>query len=169
MSHYPAGEITHSGVTVPIFVDDWGHWSATYAGRTHTESDRAKLDARLKRVVKRTVTKVSVPFVAVNSTGQNFKRGTAYGIHEGTGNVLVEWDDGTKEQVKPSGRYDTWHTQILAGIPDADLATWVLLARAKQQADRALGVFIRDHEIDLKQDVMRAADEAAAKVADKAT
>lgn len=169
MSGYPAGEITHNGVTVPIFVDDYGHWSATYAGTKHTEATRDALNARLKRTVKRTVTKVSVPFVAVNASKQNFKRGTAYGIHEGTGSVLVEWDDGSKEQVKPSARYDAWHTQIFGGIPDAELATWVLLARAKQQADHALGVFIRDHEIDLKQDVMRAADEAAAKVADKAT
>jgi hypothetical protein len=162
MSEYPAGEITHNGVTVPIFVDDWGHWSATYAGTKHTEESRPKLDTRLKRTIKRTVTKVNVPFVAVRQDNQQFKRGTAYGIHEGTGNILAEWDDGTKEQIK-SGGYGAWHTHLFGNIPDADLATWVLLARAARDAQRTLAVFVSDHERNLKDDVMRAADEAADK------
>jgi len=33
MDKYPAGSIEHSGVTVPIHVDDYGRWGAEYAGQ----------------------------------------------------------------------------------------------------------------------------------------
>lgn len=161
MTQYPAGEITHYGVTVPIFVDDRGHWTATYAGRGRTEESRYKLDMWLKRMTKRTATPIRFPFVSVTPSNQKHRRGVAYGIHEGTGNVLVEWDDGTKEQVKS---YATG-TDHLGDVPDAELATWLLLVRAYRQAEQALHAFMSDRRINLKDEVMRAADEAADKAA----
>lgn len=156
---YPVGEITENGVTVPIFVDDFGYWSAEHSGRTFRDDTRSKLRDRIKKETRRTVRKVDVPFVRVakGQDGIKFWRGTATGIHAGNGNVLyTRTNHGTeiKEQFTGSGS----NTATLGNVPDDVLKRYHQLVIAYGKAERELYRFEQEHKINLKDVVTAALD-----------
>lgn len=162
MGDYPAGTITENGVTVEIFVDDRGDWTAEHAGRSFREKTRDDLKARIKVATKRTTRKVEVPFTFVSrhgTAGIKFWRGTATGIHSGNGNVLYTRTlRGTETKDQFTGRSS--NEFIFGGVSDDVLKRLHQLVKDYAEADDALRTFESRYKIDLK-DVVQAALDAS--------
>lgn len=87
------------GMTFKVYVGRRGHFSAVGAdGHTWSEYNetRAAMEADLMHKTKKAAQKVRIPFTRWDGSARN---GVATGIHAGTGNLLVEWNDGKKEQI----------------------------------------------------------------------
>lgn len=153
--NYPAGKMTVRGRTFEIYTNDDGKWLAYYDGSAIKVDSRELLNKALMRATKQAATKVSVPFIQVGFDWNRriiTKRGTATGIHSANRNVLVAWEDGSKEQLD---RYGS--TDILAA--DTDPAQWRQLVEAKQAAEQALAEFVKQHRLDLRETVQAELDQ----------
>lgn len=153
-STYPAGTLTVRGTTIEIFTDDDGQWLAYPGGGKVTAGSRDGLKAALGRHLRSAAAKVAVPFYGMTSPrpGQGPARprkGTATGIHSGSHNVLVTWEDGEKSQI---GSYGS--EKYLSG--DIDPAEWARLADAYLEASRAVYAFEQAHKLDLRAEVRAA-------------
>lgn len=164
MAQFPAGEIVTNGVTTPIFVDDRGKWEAEHAGRRLHHETRDKLEAALKRLTKQTTVPVEVPFLCVeklDTRGIKFRRGVATGIHSANGNVLVTWKTShgdVKEQLSHSG----FQMVFLPGdTSEDDVKLLHQLVQDAARAANALREFERAHGITVKDEVLKAIENAA--------
>ena len=155
MNDYPAGSVEKNGVTVEIFVDGRGNWKADHGGQAMHADTRDKLVEKISRATKQTTVKIALPFVqaedknrAYATPGVRFKHGTATGLHSANGNVLVQWDNGTKEQLS--------HSYNITFFPALDvtlLEEFERLTVAKHAAARAHREFLAKYEINLKDTV----------------
>lgn len=136
---YAAGQVESHGRTVPIFVDDYGRWLATVDNMSLATSARDTLVKKINTLTRRTARKVAVRFTRLepSASGWRVRYGVAYGIHSGTGNVLVQWDNGVKEQLRPGPNFG----------PDLKVEQadrWASLAQANAEAAQRLGGFERE-------------------------
>lgn len=160
MAEYPAGEITYKGVTVPIRVDDSGQWNADLAGAFHRADTRDGLENLIKRAVTRNSAKIAVSFSQLIRENNQFmvRRGVAYGVHWGTGRVMVRWDDtGAKEQLDGLDH----HRPVAGPLTEQEAARWAELANRRYAVITEIERFQRDHKLYLKDAIREAADQAA--------
>jgi len=164
MEKYPAGQIEANGVTVPIFVDDNGNWSAEFDGRTQSYPLREKLENRLKTLTRQAVVRVEIPVIKVERSydGARFIRATLTGIHGANGNVLgVLHYGGRRGDVKEqfSRSYGSSETFFGGDLTDEQLQEYAALRLAKAEAEQAVRAAEKRYEIqDVKAMVQRVID-----------
>ncbi len=156
MTDYPAGSITRKGVDILLTVDDYGTWKTNVSGETVRGKTRDELEGKINRIAQRTAVRVTVPITRLVYQAGRFviRRGTAYGIHGGTGKVLVEWSDGVKEQYTGEP-----NSPVTGELTDEDAVLWAALAKHRQDAVTAYTEFVREHQINLKDEVVTVADQ----------
>lgn len=155
MDKFPVGEIHRSGRTFPIYVTDYGRWGSDDIPGGYTAGSRDELEKKIVQYVKQTAVKVAVPFVQLHRHGYPSGRlvvrhGTATGVHGNTGNVLVQWADGKREQVRSFG---TPGVSTLRGLPADKIHEWAELTKRAVDAARALKEFEKSYEIDMKAEI----------------
>lgn len=123
--------VTIGKVRIPVQVDELGKFSADLNGHRYEADSRSDLKGLLEKAALANRAKTAVKFTKVYGNGVS--HGTATGIHAGTGNVLVTWDSGRKDQLTGwdgRGEYlerlnedETLELQaLLAGLSQAELA-----------------------------------------------
>lgn len=102
MAEYKTGVIKHAGAWFKLRVNDEGDWLTEMDGRDLKQPTRAKLLADIDRMMRLKKKAVNIPFTKVESKNNGhvtLKHGVVTGVHAGTGNLLVSWDDGTNGQL----------------------------------------------------------------------
>lgn len=161
MSSYDAGEITTNGVSVPIKVTDDGDWTAEYAGQHLRTDSRDKLKGRLARLTRSSKVEVAVPVVKVRLAGLGndtvvVTRGVAYGLHGGTGNVMVTWTIKGKETKEQLSSYGYSETYIAGDVTDEELKDYAAMMKAKAELRSREEGWLKRHRIDPKKAVQQA-------------
>lgn len=157
---YEAGTVTKNGQGIPIKVNEDGEWLAKVGNDHLRKPTRSALVSAIERLTKRAAAEVAVPFVEVSQNGDatKFRFGVAYGVHSGTGNLLVVWKNGTKEQYRGSG----WNTKVVPGdTSEEELWQYKELRAAVRDAERALRTWEDNHKFDLKDSVEAELSKAA--------
>jgi hypothetical protein len=144
---YEAGKIRASGHDWPTYVDEDGKWYARIEGG-YTEpgaASRKELPRIIARSIRAATAKTDVRFYGYNrhEASKGIRGGTVTGVHAGNGNLLVQWDDGSKDQLS---FLSSWITLE----PGSDPARWEWLRNERDRTGRELYAYERDHEIDLK-------------------
>ena len=100
MEMYDAGEMTIRNIVFPLQVDgESGHWHTTFQGSEISAEGKAALrDTLMTRTAKAAI-KVRVPFTTITETRSlvgtgKIARAVATGVHQGNGNVLIDWGNG---------------------------------------------------------------------------
>jgi hypothetical protein len=153
MDKFPAGQIIRSNRTFPIHVTDYGRWGSDDLPGGYTAGSRDELEKKIIQYVKETAVKVAVPFVQLHQTHSgrlSVRHGTATGIHGNTGNVLVQWADGKREQVRSFGSPGV---STLRGLPADKIHEWAELTKRAQDAVRALREFEQTYKIDIEDEI----------------
>lgn len=163
MEKFPAGQIVKSGRTFPIYVTDYGRWG-TEEMKNITTDTREALEKKIAQHVQKTTVKVAVPFVQLHRQAGRLsvRHGTATGIHGNTGNVLVQWADGKREQVRS---FHDPRVSTLRGLPADKIHEWARLTKAVLDATGSLKAFEEEYKIDMVAEIKSrqqvAVDEAA--------
>lgn len=105
-------------VAFDIHVNEGGQFEAVLDGQRVAHDYRLAdleetLTRRSKEAARASRTQVKVP--VLREDGNRLEEGVAYGIHAGTGNLMVRWPSGTKQY----GRYE----QLLKAAMPADVRT----------------------------------------------
>jgi hypothetical protein len=161
MIEYPAGQVEKNGQTVDIHVTEFGNWGAKVASNVLSAETKAKLIDKIATATKQAVVKVAVAFTELGVSGGGYgypakpyaRSGTATGFHAANGNILVTWSDGSRTQL-------TEHLLRVAPLAQEERVEYVQLAKAEQEARRALHAWEAAHRFDLKEAVKKAIDEA---------
>lgn len=156
-------KVTESTVKIPS-IQTHGHeipvtinrtsFSAQWAGEEIIAPDYEALKARVAAAVARHKIKVEVPFVLANGYG-DVTRCVATGLHGANGNVMYRTETGGAGQITHRGK-------VLGNLTDYEIDQYKKLARAAQDAQKALRVFDEAHQLDINA-VVR--DAVAAQVA----
>jgi hypothetical protein len=160
MTNYPAGEVElRAGARHPVAVDDTGRWVASMGERLFTAATRDALRDQLMRATARKAVKVAVPFTMLmpprfRATEKIVRHGTATGVHQGTGSVLVTWENGSKEQL------NAYSATTLREMSPEEEAQWLELDRASRDARRALDDFEGSRRLRLRDEVNEAVETA---------
>lgn len=152
MPTYEAGTVTKNGQEIPISVDEDGKWLARVGNDRLSKDTRSSLVSAIDRLTKRAAAEVAVPFVVADGSGSTvkFRHGVAYGIHSGSGNLLVVWKSGAKEQYRGTG----YSSEVFAGeTSDDELVEYRDLVQAQRDATAALREFVKAHQFDVKRAV----------------
>lgn len=139
VAEYKAGNIKHAGIWFKLRVDDDGNWLTEMDGQDLKQPTRAKLFADIDRLVRLKKKAVNIPFTKVESKNNGYislKHGVVTGIHSGTGNLLVSWDDGTNGQLTTG-----YGTEVMQRLTIAEEGKLARLAREAHQSAEALREF----------------------------
>jgi hypothetical protein len=144
---YEAGKIRASGYDWPIYVDEDGKWYARIEGG-YTEpgaASREELPRIIARRIRAATQKTEVRFWGYNrhEASKGIRAGTVTGVHAGNSNLLVQWDDGSKDQLK----FMSGWTML---EPGADPERWEHLRNELDRTWRELNAYEQDHGIDLR-------------------
>lgn len=140
VTEYSAGVITRAGEKIALRVDDDGNWLATVAGRDLKHQTRAKLVTDIERVLRLEKKAVHIPLTVVESKNGGYlklKHGVVTGIHSGTGNLTVVWDNGGTGQLTVGYSSDDVLRRLTASEEGE-------LARATKEAYEA-GDYLRNY------------------------
>jgi hypothetical protein len=102
MAEYSAGNIKHAGEWFKLRVNDNGDWLTKVDGQDISQPTRAKLVSEIDRLMRLKKKAVNIPFTKVESKNNGYvtlKHGVVTGVHSGTGNLLVAWDEGGNGQL----------------------------------------------------------------------
>jgi len=146
MAEYPAGEISRAGEKIRLRVDDGGNWLATTVGRDLKAPTRDKLITEIERALRLVKKAVHVPFTHVESKNNGYvtlKHGVATGIHSGTGNLLVAWDDGSNGQLNTGGTF----TDVLRRLTKSEESELRDLAKTAYESGEALRNFLGRRQV----------------------
>lgn len=122
------------GVDMPIHCDSRGAFNADYEGERVEDSTIDKLAEKLMRLTK--PQEMHIPFCYIGGDNR-IKTGVATGIHAGTGQLLLTFDDGTKGRAYQSN-VSTW---TLPEFKTELLALHIAAIAARDAVVR----FIQDH------------------------
>lgn len=140
MAEYKAGLVKHAGEWFKLRVDDDGNWLTEMDDRDLKHPTRAALLAEIDRVMRIKKKAVNIPFTKVESKNNgyvNLKHGVATGVHSGTGNLLVAWDDGSNGQITAGAFTDV--LQRLTAREEGELRQ---LAKEANDSSEALRGFL---------------------------
>lgn len=142
-------------------------FNASIAGKEVTAPTLAELRDKLTALTKRRAVKVSIPFGQLTQYGYGqtrrlrFRRGRLTGIHAGTDNLLVKWDDnGGTDQLTRSGGV------AYRELTGAQVDELLRLTDAVESAQRELRAFDDAHTLQLREAVEAAITAAVEKDAD---
>ena len=112
---YPVGQLARAGEKIDLRVDDDGNWLAMVAGRELKQQTRAKLVSDIDRILRLEKKAVHIPVTVMEIKNNGYlrlKHGVVTGIHAGTGNLTVSWDDGGAGQEDPAMMADMRAKQL---------------------------------------------------------
>lgn len=132
-------------VSIPVQVDERGKFSASLNGHGYEADSRGSLRDLLEKAALANRVKTAVKFTHV--AGSHVTHGTATGIHGGTGNLLVTWDSGRKEQLSSWGG----RGEYLERLNDDETLELQALLGWLADAELALKTFREKHSIKLKE------------------
>lgn len=145
MAEYKAGRIRHSGKWFDLRVDEDGNWLTEVDGQGLKHLTRAKLVSDIERVMRLKKKAVNIPFTKVESKNNGYvtlRHGVVTGIHSGTGNLLVAWDDGGNGQL-PAG----YSSEILRRLTPGEEGELKLLTKEANDSAEALRGFTQQRQI----------------------
>lgn len=158
MAEYSAGEISRAGYKIKLRVNDDGNWvTGDVSDRDLSKPTRDLLIKEIDRVLRLDKKAVHIPITQTESRGNGYvtiKHGVVTGIHSGTGNLLVAWDDGKMGQL--NGGHSVSLLRRLASEEEAELTR---LTKEAYEAAYALREYGRRKETsgnELKKQVERA-------------
>lgn len=161
MAEYNAGEISRAGYKIKLRVDDDGNWlTGDVSDQDLKKPTRDLLVKEIDRVLRLEKKAVHIPITQTESRGNGYvtiKHGVVTGIHSGTGNILVSWDDGKVGQLRGSQSSD--FLRRLTPMEERELA---LLTMNAYEASYALREFVRRKEIGNSGDLTKQVERALA-------
>jgi hypothetical protein len=86
--------ITADGETYPVEINDDGMFRVDLRGGNQVKAPSLE---ELQRKARKVKTAFTFPFTQIQ--GRKIRHGTITGIHASSGNLLVLWDDGEREQM----------------------------------------------------------------------
>lgn len=154
--NYDVGTITKNGVDVQVrFATFDGTFRAGVGEQSFSATTWDEIGAKVDKATRRVRKAVAVPFTQAVDYYASLKirNGTATGIHSANSNVLVTWDDGTKEQIK-SG------SDLYKPLSEDDRTELKILTDRFNKARDDLREFKQTFKIDLRREVSEALDKA---------
>lgn len=139
MAEYHVGVIKRAGEEIGLRVDDDGNWLTLAANRELKAPTRAKLITEIDRALRLEKKAVHIPFTYMQSKNNGYvtlKHGIVTGIHSGTGNLLVSWDDGSNGQITVGSS-----TTVLQRLTEGEERELALLAKEANDSSEALRGF----------------------------
>lgn len=139
MAAYPAGAIVRAGKEFRLFVNDEGKWLSVFDKRDLEKSTRPQLVAEIDRLLRLEKKLVNLAFTQMEKGNNGYvtlQHGTVTGVHAGTGNLLVSWDDGKTGQLSEYG------TTILRRLTDEECTTMARLVREDYESGDRLREFV---------------------------
>lgn len=136
VAEYSVGAITRAGERVALRVDDDGNWLATVAGRELKHQTRAKLITDIERTLRLEKKAVHIPITVMESKNNGYvtlKHGVVTGIHNGTGNLTVAWDNGGTGQLAIGYTSDSVLRRL---TPDEEKELTALTKQAHESGDK---------------------------------
>lgn len=156
--HYPAGTMRIRGQEFPVTVR-LGGFCTMIDGSEVTARTWDDLADKVMKATAFAATHVDVPFIVAeqtrhgHGTGWRIRYGSGTGVHGGTGNVIIRWTDhGVSEQLNRGGPF--LHPQ-----GTEDVAEWLRLLQARDDADQALIDFTGPRRLRLADEVRRQVSE----------
>jgi len=148
-------EVTKNGVTVEVNVDSTGTFTCAIADDQYSADTMANLVKQIDAATKKIAKAVAVPVTVIdfNRGGlASVNDGTATGLHSGTGNVLITWATGVKEQLTH------WNVpgEIFRPLTKNEINEYVRLHGETIAAREAETAWVAAHRINVKQDVIAA-------------
>jgi hypothetical protein len=159
-------EMTKNGITVKVRVNTMfaGQFEATVGNDRLSAATWPELEKLVDRATRKVARTVDIPFTSIRSDSQSggklkitVRRGSAVGLHSGTGHVLAQYADGTKAQLT------SWNDggEKLRPLTEGEIAKYVSLLRVEEEAKRAVQDWEKERRIDLKDLVIEALNEGA--------
>lgn len=145
MAEYSAGNIKHAGEWLKLHVNDDGDWLTKVVGQEIKQPTRQKLLAEASRILRLKKKAVNIPFTKVESKNNGYitlRHGVVTGIHTGTGNLLVAWDDGTNGQLTVG-----YGSEVMQRLSPDQERTLTRLAREANDSAEALRDFTQRRQI----------------------
>lgn len=141
------------GEEIDVFYDG-RQFLAEYGSSYYRDSSEDRVVDKLKTVTRRARIVVDVPVSRVTSRGgaESIQHGVLTGKHGGNGNVLVEWDDGRKDQLDRYGSRNPLYRRLT----NEEGAVLLELIANERFAHNALKAFIGATEIDPNKKVDQA-------------
>lgn len=165
MTTIKAGTMEVRGTAFEVELSGRDHRFQTYLdGEAVAAPSWGELYDLLFRVTARHATTISVPITELRKpcTGNAAtRRGTIVGVHGGTGNPIVAWEnEPRREQISYAGPFSLGYAPELT---DEQARTWEELWAASDSAHKALSEFQRDHQLSPKEAANAAVSEALKK------
>lgn len=164
------------GIGRKIAVDVRGQrFHAVVEGEDFYADTWEALETKVKTKLRKAKPKVEVPFMRIVDDGNSFRSrrtrgatkygpiivaGVATGLHGGTGNVLITWDDGTKEQDSYYSR--SGHT--IKSLNDKDREHLQKLLDERHDLDERIREIESRNSFDLKPAVEQAVEAKLAEI-----
>lgn len=145
VAEYRAGIVKHAGEWFKFRVDDDGNWLAEMDGRDLKYQTRAALLSEIDRLMRIRKKAVNIPFTMVESRNNGYvrlKHGVVTGVHAGTGNLLVAWDDGSNGQIA-AGTF----AEVLQRLTVNEERELALLAKEANDSAEALRGFTNRKQV----------------------
>lgn len=160
---------TAHGTKVEIKIWDDGSFNARVHGSWIKEMTLAECEAKARKAAKKAAIVVSVPFTLVGIVphksafhgatwiaGIGTRDGVATSVHSGSGLVMVQWSDGTKEQLRGSRE-----SNVVRRLTDEEKAEYVEVEREYRAAAERRHKFERKVELRSLEDAVIAAQRAS--------
>lgn len=145
-------KITVRGQEFPVEIQVSGDqkratFVADFHGRFIRAAEWAALYSALMTETRKAQTKIAVRFFDVD----RLDHGTIYSIHASSGNPMVEWDDGGKEQLGTLYGGDR-----IRPLDEAEAKEIARLKMAEREAQAALRNFTKARSLNLRQEIQAA-------------
>ena len=139
-------DLVVNGVTFVIGVDGDGRFSTIFKGDEIVAPTLETLILKLKNVTKKASTKMRIEFwrwEGRHSRAGELKHGVVTGVHGSNRNLLIEWDNGKKEQES----YFNEDTLVLSPVEQVE---YIAMRQKQADLEKQVETFHKRHSIDLK-------------------
>jgi len=157
------------GTEVKIQVFEDGSFNTRVHGSWIKEMTLPECEAKARKAAKKAAIVVSVPFTLTGTvphkstyhgsswvSGIGTRDGVATGVHSGSGLVMVQWDDGTKEQLRSSRE-----SNVVRRLTAEEKAEYAEVERQYRAAEERRHKFGRKVEMRSLEDAVIAAQRAS--------
>lgn len=138
------------GKEIVVHVNESGRFIAEVGGKQLTDETLEGLRKKLMTATKAAQAKIALPFTLVE--GPVIEPALATGLHAGSGAILIQRKDGTREQL------NSWGHKELAVLTAGDLMRARQLLDAAITAQARWDAFEKEHKINLRERVQQEID-----------
>jgi hypothetical protein len=140
------------GIEVPINVDHYGEFHATWKDESYKADTRDGLIQELTKAAAAETLQIAIPFCVITAGG-HLQRGVAHGIHARTGQTLARTD----------GKAVTFraYDHVLADLSDGEFAELAAALDRKREAEADVARLSKLHVLPLARRVKEAVEAAA--------